>query len=648
VFLSSLRTRGGGEEGDRWSCAMGSAARRGLLSALALALAARAAGLDGGPATTRLRELKTVPLGVVAGGSASQKIAERKTFWEQYREGVRLEAFAGLDSVDDDAIEENEMGTQGGDDIERCSTAAEMLEKKGADYTCAFVTERCSGRGLGPLNYLQLPYCMMPGTPWLSGLILLVWITVLFIWLVAMVDFLIPSLAAMSAGARLRESVAGATFLAFGNGSSDLFSMSAATLSGRHGMELAIGEVLGNGMFVFCGIQGIIALLFSFKVNPVEYVRDTCFYLLSIAILLLVLLDGEVSLLEGLTFIAIYAIYVVTVVQFERILQVFGIEHGGLVADDDSSGDPKKATEFKEHYSFIHDASKPESPLHEVLTEHVFPLTVERFGNLPILEKIVAIIQWPMIAFLKVTVPVVDSTLPLSGWCRPAVAMQLLLLPPLVTAFVGMRIIDREEWNGMLFLIIAMVVSVAVGICLAAALVINSDERSPPSFHGTIAFVGFGASVLWIYISAEEIVNVILAFGIIFQLSHLLLGITILAVGIGMQDLVTNIGVARSGYPNMAAGACVGAPLLNLLMGLGLCAVLGNLFIGSPYPLRLTVQLLMCLGFLAGSVLLALVLMVWGNFTGTPLFGGVMIGCYVTFIITTVAMDTVPFGTVRL
>lgn len=35
--------------------------------------------------------------------------------------------------------------------------------------------------------------------------------------------------------------------------------------------------------------------------------------------------------------------------------------------------------------------------------------------------------------------------------------MQLLLLPPLVTAFVGMRIIDREEWNGMLFLIIAMV-----------------------------------------------------------------------------------------------------------------------------------------------------------------------------------------------
>ena len=27
----------------------------------------------------------------------------------------------------------------------------------------------------------------------------------------------------------------------------------------------------------------------------------------------------------------------------------------------------KKGTEFKEHYSFIHDASKPDSPLHEVI-----------------------------------------------------------------------------------------------------------------------------------------------------------------------------------------------------------------------------------------------------------------------------------------
>jgi len=191
------------------------------------------------------------------------------------------------------------------------------------------------------------------------------------------------------------------------------------------------------------------------------------------------------------------------------------------------------------------------------------------------LEKMVAVIQWPMIVFLKATVPVVDITLPQSGWCRSAAAMQMLLLPPLVTALVGVRLIDRDEWNGLLFFGVALVVSLAVGICLAAALVLNSEERTPPHFHGLLAFLGFGAAVLWIYVTAEEIVNVILAFGIVFELSHLLLGVTILAVGIGMQDLVTNIGVARSGYANMAAGACVGAPLLNLLL-------VPSRFLGAP------------------------------------------------------------------
>ena len=365
--------------------AMVSTKRCGLMGALALALASGAAGSGGGgqraARPTRSHSLRTTHLG--SASSSAQQLAAQKqrVFWDGYREGVRLVSFAGLDSIDDDALADNEgeLGVQG-DDVERCSSAAEMLERKGGDYTCAFVTERCARRGGGPLNYLQLPYCVMPAVPWLSGVLLLAWIAVLFIWLVAMVEFLIPSLAAMSASCMLRESVAGATFLAFGNGSSDLFSMSAATLSGRHGMELAVGEVLGNGMFVFCGIQGIIALFFSFKVNASEYVRDVGFYALSLLVLLLVLLDGEVSLLEGLTFVVLYGMYVISVVYFERILQVFGVEQGALGADGDV--DPNKATEFREHYSFIHDASKMDAPLQEVLAEHLFPLTAERFSTL--------------------------------------------------------------------------------------------------------------------------------------------------------------------------------------------------------------------------------------------------------------------------
>ena len=61
-----------------------------------------------------------------------------------------------------------------------------------------------------------------------------------------------------------------------------------------------------------------------------------------------------------------------------------------------------------------------------------------------------------------------------------------------------------------------------------------------------IHFVFLYAALIWIYTTAKEIVNVILAFGVVFQVGSLILGVTILAIGIGMQDLVTCVGVARA------------------------------------------------------------------------------------------------------
>lgn len=96
---------------------------------------------------------------------------------------------------------------------------------------CRFVQKHCKPRA-GLLNYLQLPYCDLKGAPFIGGLLLLVWAGVLFIWLTAQVPFLIPSLHTMSKICGMSQTVAGVTFLAFGNGCADLFSMLAATLSG--------------------------------------------------------------------------------------------------------------------------------------------------------------------------------------------------------------------------------------------------------------------------------------------------------------------------------------------------------------------------------------------------------------------------------
>jgi Ca2+/Na+ antiporter len=44
---------------------------------------------------------------------------------------------------------------------------------------------------------------------------------------------------------------------------------------------------------------------------------------------------------------------------------------------------------------------------------------------------------------------------------------------------------------------------------------------------------------------------------------------------VSVGDLVANLAMAKAGMPAMAAGACLGAPTLNLLLGGGLSTLLG-------------------------------------------------------------------------
>ncbi len=164
---------------------------------------------------------------------------------------------------------------------------------------CEFVGEHCRPRR-GLVNYMSLPYCApFDWAPHVGGFLVLVWTLLLLVWLAAQVEFLIPALHTVSDLFGMSQSVAGVTFLAFGNGCADLFSMLSATLSGAGGLELAIGEVLGNGMFVFCGVQGAVALTASFSVDGTEYMRDCCVYLMSVLLTLVVLADGKIDAWEG-------------------------------------------------------------------------------------------------------------------------------------------------------------------------------------------------------------------------------------------------------------------------------------------------------------------------------------------------------------
>lgn len=106
--------------------------------------------------------------------------------------------------------------------------------------------------------------------------------------------------------------MAGVTFLAFGNGSPDVFSTFAAMNS--HSGSLAIGELIGAAGFITAVVAGSMALVREFRVGKKTFVRDVGFFIVAASFSMVFLADGALHWWECSVMIGFYLFYVVTVV----------------------------------------------------------------------------------------------------------------------------------------------------------------------------------------------------------------------------------------------------------------------------------------------------------------------------------------------
>lgn len=113
--------------------------------------------------------------------------------------------------------------------------------------------------------------------------------------------------------------MAGVTFLAFGNGSPDVFSTFAAmkTNSG----SLAVGELIGAAGFITAVVAGSMALVRPFKVARKSFVRDVGFFIVAASFSMIFLADGHLHLWECAVMVVFYVFYVITVVLWHWYLR---------------------------------------------------------------------------------------------------------------------------------------------------------------------------------------------------------------------------------------------------------------------------------------------------------------------------------------
>ncbi len=86
-------------------------------------------------------------------------------------------------------------------------------------------------------------------------------------------------------------------------------------------------------------------------------------------------------------------------------------------------------------------------------------------------------------------------------------------------------------------------------------------------------------SMMWVYMLANILVDVLVMYECISGVSAALLGLTVLSWGNSVGDAFASIAISRKGFGEMAFTGCIAGPVFNLLLGIGLTTVRCNMIL---------------------------------------------------------------------
>lgn len=148
-----------------------------------------------------------------------------------------------------------------------------------------------------------------------------------------------------------------------------------------------------------------------------------------------------------------------------------------------------------------------------------------------------------------------------------------------------------------------------------------------------MVLVSFIMSVFWISTVAAELLNCLAAVGALLELPPALLGLTVLAWGNSVGDLVADVAVAKAGQPAMAMAGCFAGPMFNMLVGLGTGLLIQTIHVyPQAYELKFHVSIVIAFVFLLLSLMGSMLVVTWCRFRVPRLWGFCLVGLYIVFI----------------
>ncbi|KAM0989853.1 hypothetical protein ACFX2C_008443 [Malus domestica] len=455
----------------------------------------------------------------------------------------------------------------------------------------------------GYINYLNIFYCKFGTFPQLGYCCMFLWLLVLFYLMGNTAsEYFCSSLDSLSRLLKLSPTIAGVTLLSLGNGANDVFSSLVSFMGGGTG-EIGLNTILGGASFVSCVVVGILSISMRkrrIRVNKSDFVRDICFYLLVIVCLGVILIRKEIDVWAAMAFSSLYIVYVIVVyVSHTRRKKCFELSCNSSNESDLTV--PILSSIEEEDLSAAEEGAAQGSSEVVQVKKCCSNLISSAF-----FRTLIFILELPLYLPRRLTIPVVCE----ERWCKPYAVASVTLAPVLLSTLWNHQFGNVSFKTKLAIYIIGLVFGITFGI-----VAFFTTEKSSPPKKCLVPWLtaGFVMSITWSYLTAQELVGLLVSLGYILGVSPSILGLTVLAWGNSLGDLITNLTMALNGGTKgaqIAFSACYAGPIFNTLFGLGLSLV-GSAWSKFPSPVLFQSDpyLLETVCFLAVGLLWALVVL---------------------------------------
>ncbi|XP_005285490.2 sodium/potassium/calcium exchanger 4 isoform X2 [Chrysemys picta bellii] len=377
-------------------------------------------------------------------------------------------------------------------------------------------------------------------------------------------DFFVPSLEKICEKLHLSEDVAGATFMAAGSSTPELFA-SVIGVFITHG-DVGVGTIVGSAVFNILCIIGVCGIFAGQVVRLTWWsvFRDSVYYTLSVILLIIFIYDEQIEWWESLILIVMYFFYILIMkynVKMQKLFTIKSMNVGNGNTVSNELEDVKGKQQYGKNPVMMVDEiicssppkfRFPEAGLRIMITNKFGPRTRLRMASRLIINERQRLIHSAN-----------GTSKTLHNGKHENIENGNII--------VENQEEENEHENASPFSAPDGKMNKVKWIFtwpLLFLLFCTIPNCSKPRWENFFMLT-FILSTLWIALFSYFMVWMVTIIGYTLGIPDVIMGITFLAAGTSVPDCMASLIVARQGLGDMAVSNTIGSNVFDILVGLG-------------------------------------------------------------------------------